>query len=539
MDHLLIRPRISRNPTSHSVTPSTTSDDHYMRCLADEAYSRHPITPRSAAGSSFRTLGLGGSGVGGISEEQYRVLAELQRVIYYSTCQGSLLDDEEVGEDDGAVDADRKEQVRKFVQQHFEIDCRRCPSVPSLVSDMLKRSLLRHTIVYESPLITLQSRPLFLNALALSADLASSRLPSIYPRALITHTQSVARWSFRKFFGCQTTPTSSSTTAIAGKPAPASGGRLEEIARVLVPWLVDDAQFNNGKGKGDAWWDIWHLSSECGEIGGFETYEGYHLGIIDHTMTLKLLPSLLPPTFTEEDLVVEEFASHRATSASAFTSPAPSTAHLHSLSPSIRLRLRTRTRPAPVPVEGSSLPLAVIQKCLASLLTYRLRLRTFVEFNEQGRVCYIRDMVDVRDAWESLVPFGRAAGWIGRRVCGVVVAGLGRVFGCSPADEEGNMWEREREREREKKEMEGLYAHRLALQDAAGAVTAEGRYSVREAHGVPHSSLKNQQPHALSNMLGLQEAWSPFHPTSAQLTTTTMTDFTAPDVDEGGEMTDH
>lgn len=33
--------------------------------------------------------------------------------------------------------------------------------------------------------------------------------------------------------------------------------------------------------KGDAWWDAWQVGSECSEIGGFETYEGYHLGVID------------------------------------------------------------------------------------------------------------------------------------------------------------------------------------------------------------------------------------------------------------------
>lgn len=31
----------------------------------------------------------------------------------------------------------------------------------------------------------------------------------------------------------------------------------------------------------DAWWDAWQIGSECSDIGGFETYEGYHLGVID------------------------------------------------------------------------------------------------------------------------------------------------------------------------------------------------------------------------------------------------------------------
>jgi hypothetical protein len=36
-----------------------------------------------------------------------------------------------------------------------------------------------------------------------------------------------------------------------------------------------------GGDRSDAWWDAWTLGSECSEVGGFETYDGYHLGVID------------------------------------------------------------------------------------------------------------------------------------------------------------------------------------------------------------------------------------------------------------------
>lgn len=166
------------------------------------------------------------------------------------------------------------------------------------------------------------------------------------------------------------------------------------------------------------------------------------------------------------------------------------------------------------------------------------------------------------------------------QVCGVLIAGLGRVFGSSASNEERPSWERERESERKGKEKAGagLYSHQLALQDAAAATAVlEGKIlvpvpSVQEVvsnnvyPGVPlkiqqlsappvatqQLTQQAQQPRTHSNVLGLQEAWSPplprptFHPTSAALVQTqpqtqteTTTDFTAPDVDRGGEATDH
>lgn len=45
---------------------------------------------------------------------------------------------------------------------------------------------------------------------------------------------------------------------------------------------------------------------------------------------------------------------------------------------------------------------------------------------------YIRDLVDLRDLWEGVVPFGRETAWIGRRLGGLALAGMGRLaFGST------------------------------------------------------------------------------------------------------------
>lgn len=69
---------------------------------------------------------------------------------------------------------------------------------------------------------------------------------------------------------------------------------------------------------------------------------------------------------------------------------------------------------------------ALVQSAATSCLQFRLHLHTLVEFNEAGKIVYVRDVMDLRDIWESVVPFGRFTGWVARRLAGVAVAGFGR-----------------------------------------------------------------------------------------------------------------
>jgi hypothetical protein len=93
----------------------------------------------------------------------------------------------------------------------------------------------------------------------------------------------------------------------------------------------------------------------------------------------------------------------------------------HPASTSIATRYHNTT---PSPSFTSTIKHAVLH----NVLRYKLHLHTLVEFNEAGKIVYIRDLVDLRDLWEGLVPFGRETAWIGRRLGGVALAGLGRLF---------------------------------------------------------------------------------------------------------------
>ena len=210
-------------------------------------------------------------------------------------------------------------------------------------------------------------------------------------------------------------------------------------------------------------------------------------------MTLDILPSILPPAPETES---------RMPVSSAITSPNASISHSHNHLPPLFVELQTRThRPTP----QRSLPVAAIQYMLSSVLRYRLRIRTFVEFNEAGKITYIRDVIDLRDAFEAVVPFGRNIGWVGRRIGGVVLAGLGAVV-SSPSRTSPLAGSQERGR--------GLYARHLAMQDRLGP------RDLFAGIGPTQSARPSL------NALGLQEAWQPT--ASAAIPTELMT---APDVD--------
>lgn len=125
-----------------------------MRILAEEAYARrYPPTPsgRSIAGSSYRTFGVNGSGGGGggLTEDQYRILGEFQRVVYGTGGRSLMVDDDEHDEQEknGATEVDatgRKQELRTFLYQHLEADC-----------GMFSRlSFYSHDIVCKSALTT-------------------------------------------------------------------------------------------------------------------------------------------------------------------------------------------------------------------------------------------------------------------------------------------------------------------------------------------------------------------------------------------------
>lgn len=146
------------------------------------------------------------------------------------------------------------------------------------------------------------------------------------------------------------------------------------------------------------------------------------IGKLFSTLFLSLLPDWLDP--------VEQDRQVQTTSNTAHGSPFNSFGNLpytayNGRSESIITQFR-ETKPSP-PILASTR-----HALLHHLLRYKLHLHTLVEFNEAGKIVYIRDLVDLRDLWEGVVPFGRETAWIGRRLGGLALAGMGRLaFGST------------------------------------------------------------------------------------------------------------
>lgn len=247
---------------THSGSPSGSYFPLDPSSHADEPPRHHRGLTRSITNSSFRSFRTFAGGAGqGISEDQYRVLLELQRLLYHGPGGTTFLEGDDASGDDRTES--RKDQLRMFVNEHFESDCRE--SIPA----SQREAILIFRSVYESPLVTLQSRPILLDAISLTTDLANGTLPSLWPRAIVSHVKSALSWSVGKVLSL-------------GRRLPAKDPERGDAEGhpVAVRDLLS-ALLGAGEDTNDAWWDAWRLGSECTEVGGFETYDGYHLGVID------------------------------------------------------------------------------------------------------------------------------------------------------------------------------------------------------------------------------------------------------------------
>ena len=105
----------------------------------------------------------------------------------------------------------------------------------------------------------------------------------MWPRAVATHVKSAVRWGLGKVFTLSDTvrpvqedPEFGNIDAVQQVAQRLALG--DQLKMAVVP-MVDYQQ------QKDAWWNAWEIGSECVEVGGFETYEGYHLGVFDQYVT--------------------------------------------------------------------------------------------------------------------------------------------------------------------------------------------------------------------------------------------------------------
>jgi hypothetical protein len=105
----------------------------------------------------------------------------------------------------------------------------------------------------------------------------------------------------------------------------------------------------------------------------------------------------------------------------------------------------------------TSLTKTIRHAVLHNVLRYKIHLHTLVEFNDAGKIVYVRDLIDLRDLWEGIVPFGRETAWVGRRLGGLGLAGLGKLFlsGKTAKERDERMGDRDKEGDDEDDDEEG------------------------------------------------------------------------------------
>lgn len=217
--------------------------------------------------------------------------------------------------------------------------------------------------VYENPLLSFSSLPAITDAFLLSRYVSSLCVPGLG----LSLSLSPTRWlrGAAEFL----------RSSISWRK-PASHGAAAAAA---------DDKDDTRRGQ----WKVASVWSECGDIAESESFDGFIVGVLDHTLHIQLAPSLA--------------LLHGS-------SPAPAPGH--AADPS-----EAYVRPAPPP----------------SLFHIQLRMLSVFQFNEAGRIVFQRDHWDVRDLVESIVPGAGLAGAVGRWAGGLGLRLVGRVVGgCGP-----------------------------------------------------------------------------------------------------------
>ncbi|ADV25427.1 Hypothetical Protein CGB_M0370C [Cryptococcus gattii WM276] len=277
-------------------------------------------------------------------------LTDIHHILYFGE---EFLDKE--GSDKGWEQ--KIEGLRNVLEQYFESDC-----------------------VYDTPLVRLTSRSSLLSHFALLHLLSTLSLPSLTPSAVIRHARSLTSALMLRLVG-------------------------------VTPKDVDPAfrPHKDAIGERSGWWRLWEVRAECSEIGEMESYDGYHLAMIDHIISLHLLPSVTRP------LSSESTTPSSLSLSSPLSTPSPSSAHLPGVLSSL-----------PAPSFARRL-VGTLANELDLVLKWELPLTTVVEINEVGKATYIRDIVDLRDAVETFLPFAKRFAWLTRSLAGIMSSVLGDI----------------------------------------------------------------------------------------------------------------
>ncbi|WWC60703.1 uncharacterized protein I303_103279 [Kwoniella dejecticola CBS 10117] len=326
-------------------------------------------------------------------------------------------------------------QVRRVVERWFESDC-----------------------IYEQPLVRLTSRETILMHFALLHVFGSVYIPSFTPVATIIHIQELVHLLKTYFLGIdddddsnQTSKPPARTAKLPQVPNAPNPGREEQLLglglgldaptrpspqpaqglRTAQDSASDlSSQTRNRGGEPhkrtgyQGWWKLWDITAECKEIGEMECYDGHYLAMIEHVLRLSLLPNL-------RNRSEEQSATHHP---SAYFHPATGrTAPTFGTQQGPRPQARENPRRGEQGIPAVPLPsfarrlIELMWAQVECWLDWDLRVNTIVQFNEVGKATHLRDVVDIRDLVEFVVPFAKRLRWITKSI-GIFTSIIGAII---------------------------------------------------------------------------------------------------------------
>ncbi|CDZ97738.1 hypothetical protein [Phaffia rhodozyma] len=239
-----------------------------------------------------------------------------------------------IGDDSHLTHIPSSEEIRLAVERYYELDA-----------------------VYENPILSFYSKPSITDAFLLSRFVSSFRGPALS----VLYPTTWAR------------------------------GTINMIKSIWGSQENKNSQSEHG-------WKVVSVWSEIGDVTESESFDGFHVGILDHTLHISILPSLFP-------LRIFGHSPPLSDTNSSDSSPHPEVLSVTEVLPHFA-------------GPGNK-----------SLLHINLRIVTIFQFNDNGLISYHRDHWDVRDLIEGIIPFSGLAGSIGRYLGGLALRGLGTLAG--------------------------------------------------------------------------------------------------------------
>ncbi|KIR97168.1 hypothetical protein L804_05350 [Cryptococcus deuterogattii 2001/935-1] len=277
------------------------------------------------------------------------------------------------------------EGLRNVVEQYFENDC-----------------------VYDTPLVRLTSRSSLLSHFALLHLFSTLSLPSLTPSAVIRHARSLTSALMLRLVGV--TPKDVDPASRPRKKDAIGERRFGARSRGGVgydwafgmeeTWLTLATMCAPTEREGSGWWRLWEIRAEC--------------KLRDYSLTRRsrrVSPSHdRPVSHSFTDIQPQADTPQHNIPSPAPISDAPSFQRIYH--PFFTLLLVATIYSFTIFCSSSRSP---IQSSSS-------------EFRETfGKATYIRDIVDLRDAVETFMPFAKRFAWLTRSLAGIMSSVLGDI----------------------------------------------------------------------------------------------------------------